>query len=367
MKISKLMPGLPTTEKIRDSRTHEEKTQKQFHTEKIQFDDVNFILCGIFCAIAIVTLLIFSIAALARQDISFAFTLFGFALATTAGIGAIWFTGEDWLAKHFTTLMMAVLCIYLFYTGGSGGTGPIIFLIFPPVALFLQGNFLGAYSVLSLLILSSFIYAFNLFGFDNSLYTNTFINRVLLVFIIISLLSYAFSYFKDKAEKDLLKNQEILEKNSIIDQLSGLASNVLLEKLLSVELNRVSRYFRPSSLILISFQIKNTEHYKFVGINKKYVTKNIVKIFKKVLRFSDTAGRLGDDMYLIILPETKIDEAKIISKKLKSIFNNYQKLFDDQTVEIEARITCKEIFPADAKVGWDIINTMETKLASNPS
>lgn len=103
--------------------------------------------------------------------------------------------------------MMAVLCIYLFYTGGSGGTGPIIFLIFPPVALFLQGNFLGTYSVLSLLILSSFIYAFNLFGFDNSLYTNTFINRVLLVFIIISLLSYAFSYFKDKAEKDLLKNQ----------------------------------------------------------------------------------------------------------------------------------------------------------------
>lgn len=367
MKISKLMLGLPATEKIRESGSHEEKNQKKFHTDKLQFDDVNFILCGIFCAIAIVTLLIFSVAALARQDIGFAFTLFGFALATTAGIGAIWFTGEDWLAKHFTTLMMAVLCFYLFYTGGSSGTGPIIFLLFPPVALFLQGNFLGAYSVLSLLILASFIYAFNLFGFDNSLYSDTFINRVLLVFIIISFLSYAFSYFKDKAERELLENQEILEKNSIIDQLSGLASPVLLEKLLSVELNRVSRYFRPSSLILISFKIKNTEQYKFLGINKKYVTKNIVKIFHKVLRFSDTAGRLGDDTYLIILPETKIDEAQIISKKLNSVFSNYQKLFDDQTIEIEALITCKEIFPADAKVGWAIITNMETRLARNPS
>ena len=98
---------------------------------------------------------------------------------------------------------MAVLCIYLFYTEGNG-TGPIVFLIFSSVALFLQGNFIGAYSVISLLIISSFIYAFNLFGFDNSLYTDTFINRVLVVFVIISLLSYAFSYFKAKAERDVL-------------------------------------------------------------------------------------------------------------------------------------------------------------------
>jgi diguanylate cyclase (GGDEF)-like protein len=366
MKLSKLMQSTPTTEKSKalfGSRV--DNSQKKFHTEKLQFDDVNFILCGIFCAIAIVTLLIFSIAALTRGDISFAFTLFGFALATTAGIGAIWFTGEDWLAKHFTTLMMAVLCVYLFYTGGSSGTGPIIFLIFPPVALFLQGNFMGAYSVLALLIISSFIYAFNLFGFDNSLYTDAFINRVLLVFIITSSLSYAFSYFKDKAERELLENQDILEKNAITDQVSGLASHILLEKLLFIELNRVSRYFRPSSLILINFKITNTEKYKFVGINRRQVISNIVKIFNKVLRVSDTAGRMDSDSYLIILPETKIDDAQKICSKLNAVFNNYQKLFDDPTIVLEANIHCKEIFPADAEQGWNIIKNMENKLATS--
>ncbi|MBN4054034.1 hypothetical protein JYT97_04020, partial [Haliea sp. AH-315-K21] len=209
MKNIKLMQRTSATEKIKKFWLHENerKSQQKFHAEKLRLDDINFIMSGVFCSVAIIALIIFSIAALARQDINYAFTLFGFALAATTGIGAIWFTGADWLAKHYTTLLMALFCIYLFYTGGTNGTGPIIFLIFPSVALFLQGNYIGAYSVISLLIISSFIYAFNLFGFDNSQYADAFINRVLVVFVIISLLSYAFSYFKDKAERDFLESQ----------------------------------------------------------------------------------------------------------------------------------------------------------------
>jgi len=185
MKNSKAFQQAPPSEKLKFFWLQKSASKNKilFHDDRLQLDDVNFIMCGFFCAIATAALIIFGITALVRQDINLAFALFGFALITVTGIGAIWISGQDWMAKHFTTLLMAILCIYLFYTGGTNGTGPIIFLIFPLVALFLQGNYIGAYSVISLLILSSFIYAFNLFGFDNSQCDDEYINRVLSVFV----------------------------------------------------------------------------------------------------------------------------------------------------------------------------------------
>ena len=121
MQNSKLTQTTSVTEKLKKFwlRDGANENQKEFHTEKLKLDDINFILSGVFCGIAIAALIIFSIAALIRGEVNFAFSLFGFALATTTGIGSIWFTGQDWLAKHFSTFLMAILCIFLFYTGGQ--------------------------------------------------------------------------------------------------------------------------------------------------------------------------------------------------------------------------------------------------------
>ncbi len=345
MADSKLIQMTSVTEKFRKFWLRDEgsENKKEFHAEKLQFDDVNFIMCAIFCAIAIATLIIFSITALVRRDISFAFTLFGFALATTIGIGTIWITGVDWLAKHFTTLIMAILCIYLFYTGGTSGTGPIIFLVFPSVALFLQGNYIGAYSVVGLLILSSFIYAFNLLGFDNSQYEDALITRVFMVYVLISALSYAFSYFKDKAEKDFLTSQQELEQGNIKDSETGLANRALLEKLLQLESGRCKQYQRPGSFITIKLAIELTKEYKYLRNNNRLVYKNIRKIFNKVLRHADIPGHWTEDQLLILLPETNLKTAHELSEKLSTVFKNYNTLFDDPTVDVKATITAEEI------------------------
>ncbi|MDC1436290.1 GGDEF domain-containing protein [Gammaproteobacteria bacterium] len=317
--------------------------QKESRTDTLQADDVNFIMCSIFGLVALATLIIFSIVALARQEISYAFTLFSFALTTIIGLGCIWITGADWLAKHFTTLLMAILCIYFFYTGGTNGTGPVILLIFPSVALFLQGNVVGPYSVLSLLLLVLGIYLFSPFGFDNSQYSPSLISRVLIVFVVVSMLSYAFAFFKDKAEKDFLSSQLELEKGIIEDPETGLANRALLEKLLQIESERCKIYQRPGSLITIKLEIELTNQYKYLRNNKRLVYKNIRKIFDKVLRKADVPGHWSKNQLIIILPETKLEMALELSKKISSIFKNYNKLFDDPTVDVRTNITAEEI------------------------
>lgn len=154
-----------------------------------------------------------------------------------------------------------------------------------------------------------------------------------------------------------------MEKNSITDQVSGLANRILVEKIALLEFNRVQRYFRPSSLILFKLKIQASKKYKFIAPNKSRVNKNIVKVFKKLLRDSDIAGIWKEDMFLIILPETKGNQAQEISKKLTAVLNNYQKLFDDQTVEIETKAVFHEIFPADSEAGYaKFIKKMEASL-----
>ena len=63
-------------------------------------------------------------------------------------------------------------------------------------------------------------------------------------------------------------------------------------------------------------------------------------------------GRWNENLILIILPETKVDQTKEIIKKLSSVFNNYQELFDDQTIEIKSSICSEEIFAEDTEAGY---------------
>lgn len=315
----------------------------QSDEKALQADEVNFIMCSVFSLVAVAALIIFSISALVRNDIQFAFILFSFALMTVIGLGGIWISGADWLAKHFTTLLMAVLCVYLFYTGGTDGTGPVILLIFPAVALFLQGNIVGPYSVLSLLLLVLGIYIFSPFGFDNSQYSPALISRVLIVFVVVSMLSYAFAFFKGKAEKDFLSTQLELEQGNIEDPETGLANRALLEKLLQLESERCSRYQRPGSLITIKLQIELTDQYKYLRDNRRLVYKNIRKTFDKVLRKADVPGQWTKNQIIILLPETNLEMALELSRKLTAIFKNYNKVFDDPTVDVKANISAEEI------------------------
>ena len=52
-----------------------------------------FIFCGVYCAVAVIFLLIFGVAALLREEPVYANVIFGFATTTTVSYVAIWLIG----------------------------------------------------------------------------------------------------------------------------------------------------------------------------------------------------------------------------------------------------------------------------------
>ena len=122
------------------------------HAVKWREQDMIFVLCGFYCAVAVVMLALFGIEALFEGKASYGKTLLGFAVVTFIGYGVVWSSGRYFLASHLVAILMAALCLFLFYSGGSENTGVLWYFIYPLLAIFIQGIRTGLISVSALLV-----------------------------------------------------------------------------------------------------------------------------------------------------------------------------------------------------------------------
>lgn len=109
------------------------------------------------------------------------------------------------------------------------------------------------------------------------------------------------------------KLQELSEK----DALTGIYNRRGFEKFLDMEFKLARRYKRPLSLIM--FDVDN-----FKKINDTFghdvgdeVLKRITEIVKKNIRSTDIFARWGGEEFMILLPETPLEKAKLVAEKLR--------------------------------------------------
>jgi len=128
-------------------------------------------------------------------------------------------------------------------------------------------------------------------------------------------------------EKTALEILEIEEKNEQIakdletisqDSLTGVYNYQYFLKCLDAEVKRADRFFRPLSLMMLN--IDQCTAQGGLGAGPDDLIKKVGDFLKKNLRETDILCRQSQDQFLIILPETKRDEAVAISKTLKEGF-----------------------------------------------
>lgn len=208
----------------------------------------SFRLSGLYCLMNSFFPMLFGYYALTIGESGHASVLFTFAAITMAGFGAIWLAHLYSLAKYFVTIMMAALCLYLFYHGGLANSGPLYYFVFPSAALFLHGRLRGFLWVIVLLALT-LVLRQGLFGFDVARYENIFVSRLVGISILIALLACIPEYYRNQAESKLLLSLNDLESLMHVDLDTGLANRRLLEKILQLEFNRNQRYGSACSLM----------------------------------------------------------------------------------------------------------------------
>ena len=87
---------------------------------------------------------------------------------------------------------------------------------------------------------------------------------------------------------------------------------------------RAIRYERPLSGMMIDiddFKKINDTHGHLTGDR---VIRTFSKILEDSIRAIDILGRYGGDEFLLILPETVIDDARVVAERIRRNLINYQ-------------------------------------------
>ena len=115
---------------------------------------------------------------------------------------------------------------------------------------------------------------------------------------------------------------EQIENLSNFDSLTGLFNHRHFQEHLSQEIDRVQRYRRPCSLIIIDIDDfrEYNENYGYVMGDRVLV--QMANIIKSNLRRVDIVCRYAGEEFAIILPDTGLKQAKIVAEKLVDRIKN---------------------------------------------
>ncbi|BAH73838.1 GGDEF domain-containing protein [Solidesulfovibrio magneticus] len=119
------------------------------------------------------------------------------------------------------------------------------------------------------------------------------------------------------------KNRELDAKNqalavlSLTDRLTGLCNRRRLDQVLSGEWRRAHRYGTPFSVIMIDLDNFKDVNDTFGHAVGDAVLLRVADILLAVVRETDVVGRFGGEEFLLVCPETTVEDARVLAEALR--------------------------------------------------
>lgn len=127
--------------------------------------------------------------------------------------------------------------------------------------------------------------------------------------------------FTDQSHYMELQTKQLVETS--IDDTTGVYNNIGITDLLNNEAKRAGRYKHALSIV-----VARIDGYSMIdkvhGEGKsELILQTLAIILKNETRDVDMIGRLSDDIFIVVLPETSIKAASIVSKRITKAALNY--------------------------------------------
>ena len=143
------------------------------------------------------------------------------------------------------------------------------------------------------------------------------------------------------------EKRKALEKEVLVDPLTGIANRRALRERLKNELYRFQRYRQFFSILL--FDIDN-----FKAINDQYghwagdrCLKEIIKRVRAILRETDFIARWGGDEFVLIFPGTDLESAGAVAERLRKLIQNTRFVYHKQEISLTVSCGVTEIAESD--------------------
>ncbi|HUQ49491.1 MAG TPA: diguanylate cyclase [Terriglobales bacterium] len=108
-----------------------------------------------------------------------------------------------------------------------------------------------------------------------------------------------------------------LEHQSITDALTGIKTRRFFTEAVQSEFKRASRSGRPFSLVLIDLDKFKEVNDSMGHLEGDLVLARIGRLLDQKVRQSNVVARYGGDEFIILMPETGVEQASILSERLR--------------------------------------------------
>jgi len=293
------------------------------------------ILAQLFSAVALLFMLLFSVDALLNDNPGHALILMIFAMLTVANYLYLKLARQADSANLVIIVLMGSLCVYLFYTGGVAGTGPLWSFVFIPVAIFLGGVKRGVMAVILLMTVILALHQSVQIDMHEGMYTTTFMVRFVAIYAVLAILSLLNEYFRDGSQRHLQSAYQRLESLFRTDELTGLYNRRHIMEQLAYEALRMHRKNTPFSVILFDIDHFKQINDRYGHACGDYVLQGLAMVVQKAIRNMDITARVGGEEFLILLPDTHLHSAAVVAERIRKEMEQYSFIYGD----IQFRVT----------------------------
>ena len=154
-------------------------------------------------------------------------------------------------------------------------------------------------------------------------------------------------------EKEIGHSKELeaeLQRQALTDPLTGLSNRRHYEMLFKREHERCRRHQTVMTLGMIDL-----DHFK--RINDDYghdtgdqVLKFVAEILQKPLRHSDILGRFGGEEFILILPDTSLQQAQAIAERMRKALEDDALIHDDVLIKVTATFGLTQVRAEDLDI-----------------
>jgi len=109
----------------------------------------------------------------------------------------------------------------------------------------------------------------------------------------------------------------ILERQSMIDEVTGLANRRYLEFEIDREIERAKRYRHPIAGLMMDIDDFKSINDRYGHLAGDLVLAQVASVLRQSLRKVDIAGRYGGDEFIVILPEANPDAARMVAVRIQ--------------------------------------------------
>ncbi|HIP52551.1 MAG TPA: sensor domain-containing diguanylate cyclase [Chromatiales bacterium] len=141
-------------------------------------------------------------------------------------------------------------------------------------------------------------------------------------------------------------NRERLILSGFTDSLTGLHNRRYLERRLNQEIARAARYLQPLSCLFL-----DADHFKRINDTHGHVAgdqvlREMARRVSSQLRSSDIATRYGGEEFVVLLPHTDMQEARVLAERIREAISSVPIALDNERyIHITASIGVSETSP----------------------